>query len=164
MIIGITGGLGNQLFEYAFGIAMARKYQKELELDLFFYEKHPERKFELDSYKIAYAKKGIYDRYNKVRLYIQRIPVLSELAGIIKEKREYEYDARVDKRAYKFYAGYWQNIKYLKQNKSFYQESFTYQGPFEKNEKEIAEKMQNEEGMHPDLRPKNRKCRCRIHL
>ena len=37
IIIKMNGGLGNQMFQYAFGLAMSEKYHKELYLDTYFY-------------------------------------------------------------------------------------------------------------------------------
>ncbi len=41
VVVRVWGGLGNQIFQYAFGYAMAKKHNTELVLDMsFFYQKH----------------------------------------------------------------------------------------------------------------------------
>jgi len=40
----LTGGLGNQMFQYAAGLALARQRQTELKLDATWYEESPDRK------------------------------------------------------------------------------------------------------------------------
>ena len=52
IIARLRGGLGNQLFQYAAGRALAAHHGVELKLDLYTYTKHPYRKFELDRFNI----------------------------------------------------------------------------------------------------------------
>lgn len=48
----ITGGVGNQLFQYAFAMYLARKHNTKLKLDITEYKFWKLRKFELDKFKI----------------------------------------------------------------------------------------------------------------
>lgn len=50
IIVRLRGGLGNQLFQYAAGFALARHHNTPLKFDLYYYKKHPYRKFELDKF------------------------------------------------------------------------------------------------------------------
>src|SRR5262245_6340505 len=52
IIVRLRGGLGNQLFQYAAGRALAQHHGTELKLDLYTYTKHPYRKFELSKFMI----------------------------------------------------------------------------------------------------------------
>ena len=47
-IVGVSGGLGNQLFQYAAGRTIALRTDSQLQLDLSFYNKGRHRTFELD--------------------------------------------------------------------------------------------------------------------
>lgn len=126
MIIGLSGGLGNQIFQYAIGKQLAEKYGQELYLDTFFYRQHPERTLALDFYGVPYKSKANYVWHNKIRLIVQRIPIISDAIGIIKEKKEFEYDKRIDLRPYRYYVGYWQHRRYIKDYKDKLQELFRY--------------------------------------
>ena len=52
IIVRLRGGLGNQLFQYAAGKALAEHHRTELKLDLYTYKKHPYRKYELSKFNI----------------------------------------------------------------------------------------------------------------
>ena len=49
----IDGGLGNQMFQYAFGLYLAKKHQTELALDLSSYRTGPQHGYMLDRFRIA---------------------------------------------------------------------------------------------------------------
>lgn len=55
IILRLRGGLGNQLFQYAAGKALAEHHRTDFKLDLYYYKKHPYRKFELDKFNIPIA-------------------------------------------------------------------------------------------------------------
>lgn len=52
IILRLRGGLGNQLFQFAAGKALALHHNTSFKLDLYFYSTHRNRKFELDNFKI----------------------------------------------------------------------------------------------------------------
>jgi hypothetical protein len=52
IILRLRGGLGNQLFQYASARALAEHHGTQLKLDLYYYKKHPYRKFELDRFAV----------------------------------------------------------------------------------------------------------------
>ena len=51
IIVQLTGGLGNQLFQYAMGRALAIKNNCELKLDLSFFENYDWHEYSLDSFQ-----------------------------------------------------------------------------------------------------------------
>ena len=52
IIARIEGGLGNQMFQYAYGQYLAQRHQTELRLDLRSYAAAPQHGFLLDRYSI----------------------------------------------------------------------------------------------------------------
>jgi hypothetical protein len=53
VIVELTGGLGNQMFQYAFGRSFAERYNTELKLDISFYESQNLRSYSLDCFNIT---------------------------------------------------------------------------------------------------------------
>ena len=52
VIVGLSGGLGNQMFQYAAGRALSLRLQVQLRLDLSWYANQKERKYALDDFAI----------------------------------------------------------------------------------------------------------------
>jgi hypothetical protein len=53
MITYIQGGLGNQMFQYAAGLAVSKRLQEPLFIDNSFYNHHKHRQYELSSFPIS---------------------------------------------------------------------------------------------------------------
>src|ERR1041384_8204784 len=122
VIVKLQGGLGNQLFEYAAGKAVAKELSMELMIDISHLSGEnksaiTKRDFELDQlcidYKISDAarlhsnmKTNWFDRL----LGKNKLPVLSEKEfGSIKQFKNAKGDI--------YLSGYWQSKKYLKEIK-----------------------------------------------
>lgn len=56
IITRIWGGLGNQMFQYSFGYAVARKLRQELKLDISYFDKNNLRPYRLNNYNLDYKK------------------------------------------------------------------------------------------------------------
>lgn len=117
----VSGGLGNQLFQYAFGKTLAVKQGVQLALDLSYYKKIPEsdtpRKFELSNFAVKYLDINIKNliKYkicsNKI---ISRFPEIQNFLGFYKEK-EFNYTQFAVCLPDGIYAeGFWQSYKYFK--------------------------------------------------
>lgn len=52
IITQLTGGLGNQMFQYAMGRAVAEHLKVEFKLDVIVYKKHKKRQYSLDNFNI----------------------------------------------------------------------------------------------------------------
>lgn len=106
VIATITGGLGNQLFQYAAGLALAQRTNAELVLDLSFYGKARHRAFELGllgvtAPSLAETRRGLF-----ARLLEPRPPVFCE-AG-------FQYDPRfAGLAAPATLRGYFQSARYF---------------------------------------------------
>ena len=60
IIAEINGGLGNQLFQYANGLAIAKKTNQELILDLSMFSYGCAREYQLDKLRIQPCRTKIY--------------------------------------------------------------------------------------------------------
>lgn len=112
-IIALSGGIGNQMFQYAFARALQTTKKCEIEFDTDFYGNSQDRKLELTSLNVGDYMFASHPVYNRVRRFVQRIPLVTWLFGCYKEYKEFEVDPRVKKYDYRFYTGYWQNTDYF---------------------------------------------------
>lgn len=121
-IIKIMGGLGNQLFSYAFAYALAKKNKTELLLDKVIYHTYYKlRACELDQFNIKYTgtiidksfgagkiQRKIYNIYHSLILkYKYKAHLIEEMDSF--SFREFELK---DTENYHFF-GYWQNYRYF---------------------------------------------------
>ncbi len=112
-IIALNGGLGNQMFQYAFARMLEDRKHCLIEFDTGFYSTVNDRKLAIQNYNIHKYDFCNHEYYNKIRLLFQKIPFVAWLAGTYKEYSEYQLDPRVFLFNYRFYYGYWQNKQYF---------------------------------------------------
>ncbi|ETX12585.1 glycosyl transferase family 11 [Marinomonas ushuaiensis DSM 15871] len=121
IIVKITGGLGNQLFQYALGRALSLKLGCELVLDISFYPLQTLRKYELDKFNIKarlattteIKKAGAGNNFT-AKL-VRKLGLTSLLyQNYIKELESFSYVNDIDDCKEGCYLdGYWQNPKYF---------------------------------------------------
>ena len=122
IIVKITGGLGNQLFQYAIGRALSIKLNCELVLDVSFYPLQSLRKYELEKFhiKARLASKaeinsaGGGDHF--IARFIRKLGVAPFFyPDYIKEIESIRYVKAIDScKTGSYLDGYWQNPAYFK--------------------------------------------------
>jgi len=126
IVVKLWGGLGNQLFEYAYGFAIAKRTGEKLYLDTSWFAKQNLRSPEILKMKIRYDNIGDFSENKPViRLLNSRIPnILMRIPPFacykvgeihyLKESR-YRYDERIQKYSIpcSYLDGYWQCPKYF---------------------------------------------------
>ena len=118
IIIKIKGGLGNQLFQYAVGRAVALHHKSPLKLDLTMFKTYELHKYLLDQFaiqadmatenEISELKGG-----NNLLFSALRKAGLVKRKSYLKEKRSSYFDASVFQNDDVYLDGYWQNELYF---------------------------------------------------
>lgn len=127
ILVNIIGGLGNQMFQYAFGYAISKENNIKIKLDIRGYNSYHLRNYELGLYNIEESSKlkfkydflfnklnGNTSHLNKVtRKVLQNF--LRRTKFYYQEREEFIFDKEVfDIRTNTYFYGYWQNEKYFK--------------------------------------------------
>ena len=118
IIIKIKGGLGNQLFQYAVGKAVALHHKLPLKLDLTIFKTYKLHRYLLDQFAIQ-ADTATEDEIiklkggNNVLFSALRKAGLVKRKSYFKEKRSSYFDVSVFKNKPVYLDGYWQNELYF---------------------------------------------------
>jgi hypothetical protein len=122
-VILLTGGLGNQIFQYAFGLYLESEYQ--LKVKYSFHnttsKKADKRSYALNHlYDVDECSSELLDRINNIKIFrflIFKFTWFAKWFGVITEPnfKELSHDREVLNN-YKYFIGYWQDSLYLNNN------------------------------------------------
>jgi Glycosyl transferase family 11 len=116
IVVKIQGGLGNQLFQYAFGKALADKYHDEVQFDLTTYQGKSHRGLGLTEFGLE-IKEISPDALAK--FFNLKTRALNKLGGKLGKQRTYfekgfnYYPIEHNNKANIYYLGYWHSPKYF---------------------------------------------------
>lgn len=150
--IQINGGLGNQMFQYACGRALAFKCQSTLVLDLSYLKKNigtqgtTKRSFELEVFRVNINEAGVEDLKRLKPIIYRAINVFAFKLGFkgiqiskyfIENKFSYNTNIKnVGKDC--FLSGYWQSPKYFDSIESLIRDEFTFHKQLDNKNLEIV--------------------------
>ena len=140
-IIVLSGGLGNQMFQYAFGRMLQLRFGVEVEFDTCFYDNNTDWKMGLGKFNIVPCVFNSHKIYNAIRLKIQRIYVLRWIFGVYKEYRLFDIDKKVFHIKYSIYAGYWQNKGYYEKIRDDLKKEFKIKEELSERQQELANRL-----------------------
>ncbi len=136
----LSGGLGNQMFQFAAGLAVAKSRNTELSLDLSEFSYYDLRNYMLDCYTLS-PRVSILD---KVQTPLQRVFERFIPNAKIYKEQEYYFESRfTDLKDGRILEGYFQSPKYFENSQKSIRESFTLKSPLSKNSQDILTQIQN---------------------
>lgn len=113
VVIKLKGGLGNQLFQYAFVRSLLKNFRRTLYFDISWYKTTEDRKFLLGQYKFPYRLLG---RRHHFFLKIMGKFIPEETRLYRESERFWEYNKTLykQKKDWMIYEGFFQNEKYFR--------------------------------------------------
>lgn len=154
IITKLSGGLGNQMFQYAVGQAIAKKNKAILKMDLSGYDNQTgvtQRKYELylfnipENFTTADDNKKIKGREpnNLFKKILNKLHVKYNSPNYIKEKH-FNFDPKILKLKDNIYLdGYWQTEKYFKDIEDIIRSEFTLKTEYSGLNPELIAKINN---------------------
>ena len=147
IIINITGGLGNQLFQYAFGRALSIKNKCQLKLDISSYQNYEWHDYSLRPFSI---RENFADKSDCELLKGEKFSFVRKIKQNIFNNKKFYYsekDLRFNEK-YKnlanpaYISGYWQSEKYFKQVEEIIRNEFKIVIPPSKPNQNLIKKIE----------------------
>ncbi|NOT76819.1 MAG: alpha-1,2-fucosyltransferase [Cyclobacteriaceae bacterium] len=157
IIVRLRGGLGNQLFQYAAGSALAEHYKTELTLDLYTYTKHPYRKFELSKFNIdarEATRKEIHQftGSNPIIRYLNKRENYFRCPTVFVQPHYHFYPDFLSLPSNLYLSGYWQSEKYFESISEKIRLQFSPSLPLDSKNEGMKMKMQTENSIAVHVR------------
>lgn len=166
-IVKLNGGLGNQMFEYAFACALQYQYGSEILFDFAFFndvkmcDEVTTRFFELDVFNLkckpctvadlALVRRPEFESKFK-NSFAKKFPHLFGI-NYFREKNNTFYDKNlVGKNDYYYYEGYFQNEKYFKHLRNNLVSDFSLKIPIDEKNQFILDKIKNTDSVSVHIR------------
>lgn len=157
-IVKLNGGLGNQMFQYAFACALAKKFSGEVLFDFSYFDEVSTdenvviREFALNAFNAICKRANEQDLAELVRkdnrsfmqklLWIFfRIKKYKPEKNVFTQKSAYSFNKNLFKSAYYYYDGYFQNEKYFKHVRNDVLKEFTLNIPLDEKNQVVLEKI-----------------------
>lgn len=155
MIVRLSGGLGNQFFQYAFGRAYSEKTGERMDLDTWSFYRDKLRNYELDNYNIKKGKKRFWRRVFcnivwELKTHIGHTAWLEKLAKMECEKEVFLMQDIEVKNAY--VVGCWQNVKYFEEYSGVIKDELIYKGELTDIQNELIADMKKEQSVAMHIR------------
>ncbi len=155
IIVKLMGGLGNQMFQYAAGLSLARMRNTELLMDLSFLKTDPSGAYTKRDYELAAIfpiKNRIADinelspflrnRNSKIKRFLQRkFPAHFRYAYMAESGHHY-HAAFTQYPPYTYLDGFWQSEKYFAGSEVHIQEAFKFSHPLGGQNLPLLERIQ----------------------
>jgi hypothetical protein len=138
IIVNLKGGLGNQMFQYAAGKALALEHNTNLKLDLLWFNTISKidtvRTYDLSCFSIPTDSIASAKELKKIKQKIFLLKIVKKIypsfsTSVFSEKH-YNYDPNfLSFPANAYITGYWQSFRYFEQFAEYIQKDFTFTTP-----------------------------------
>jgi len=149
-----NGGLGNQMFQYAFAKGLEKKSKLIAYFDMSFFKKRYARAYELSIFGIDLNKaESIYDRFRMGILWKFRRKLKQFLGLNIYLEPCYEFSEEVYNIKEETYVeGFYQSEKYFEDIKDEIRKEFTFKIEFDEKNKQVADEIKNSKSVSLHIR------------
>lgn len=141
IVVRVSGGLGNQLFQYAFARSLSIIYGADVKLDGSNYRRDKKRNYVLDRYNIKINRLNRFDELlSDLRFKLNKKFGLGIAPAM--ESNTFEYLQINDVKS-NYYVGSWQNVKYFDFYKSILMQELKCKKSEDKFEENLIEEIQS---------------------
>jgi hypothetical protein len=142
----VRGGLGNQLFQFAAATALARHHGVECKLDLYYYKKHPYRKFELEKFNapISLATRQEIHQFtgkNPVQRFLNKYENFFHCPKVCAQPHYHFFEDFFNLPSDIYLSGYWQSEQYFSKITNHLREWYSPKNPLDVQNQELRDKI-----------------------
>ena len=161
IIVNIAGGLGNQMFQYAFAYSLSNRKDVEVKLDISGFNTYKLRNYELGLFNISLpiatieeAKALKCKKENLIEKIVRRLRRKNiDFAGTYYKEAHYNFDkVAYEAQEDRYLEGYWQSEKYFLQFRDSLLKEFSLKKGFHEQSKEYKDKIENSESVSLHIR------------
>ena len=162
IIVKFSGGIGNQLFQYAAGLRIAIRNRTELKADLSSYSTDDLRQFRLHVFdvRLEQARRLDYEPFKKLRIYGKRhMPLLLlERLGVIHLPRTYThlcpsfFPKLLKAGRHSLLNGYWQSEEYFRDISTELRRNLEFVAPLPKEVQQLANEIAHKKCLSVHIR------------
>ncbi|MBM3256552.1 MAG: hypothetical protein FJZ04_03765, partial [Candidatus Moranbacteria bacterium] len=157
IIVNLKGGMGNQMFQYALGRALAIKNKNEFKMDLTYLKegqpKSPDHTFRVYDLGIFNVKENFatkrdleyfYSRSTAKQILNHLLPKYFPRNNIIYDKDSYVFNPEIlEQKGNLYLDGYWQTDKYFESIGPLIRREFTFRKNFDAKNQQLASEISN---------------------
>lgn len=161
IVVSVIGGLGNQMFQYAFAYAVSQEKKSTLKLDIRAFDNYHLRQYQLDQYsivgEIATSDESDRLKYKKESLlgsiFRKMLRKPKRLASTYYKESYFQFDKTVfNTQGDIYFEGYWQSEKYFKKYREDILRIFTLKESIHYKTKQYQQKINNAESVSLHIR------------
>lgn len=150
--IHLSGGLGNQMFQYAYGRLMWNVTGEHIEYNVCEIQHGSDENIDILNF-VNKAELFVSNRmYAITKPLLNRSGLLRRLMKVYKEEESFVVNERAFFNDAEYYIGYWQNIKYLEPIKDLLARELVYNRELSEKENEWVERIRNENSVAVHVR------------
>lgn len=165
VIVKLSGGLGNQMFQYAFGRSLAARNNTELKLDLNFFQHQPAgdsahvfRNYDLDIFKLKAdiaSEDEIFKLSKRVRnIFIDKAlnKIIGHKSTLVREPHFHFSSSAYNAPGNVYLEGYWQSEKYFDAEKELIRADFSFKEAMSIKAAELLKKINSTDSVCVNVR------------
>ncbi|WP_412778172.1 alpha-1,2-fucosyltransferase [Thalassospira lucentensis] len=152
VVVGLSGGLGNQIFQYAAGRALSLKLNAPLELDVSWFSKRSDRSYALEPFRVSGRLRRSLPHlpsfFSQLESRVARRYALKRMGVCVYREPHFHFDSAFEAITQPVYIeGYWQSPRYFAKYANIIQDDLCLEKPLPDQCRRVMEDIKNSDAI-----------------